>query len=170
MIGINRTVRCLAFRKGWGGDSSHPFPNNAYRRKSHEAAIVMVNDSDGCAGGIATTAHAGDLIVWVKLINRADKKANTMRPSLRNALESYALSEIEEIEITDGEFLGSDWEWIKQNQQKLTRLRKFTITDDVYSVAFLPGVTFNEHPALEKVYIAKVQRAGSHILSKLLSR
>lgn len=129
----------------------------------------MVNDSDGCAGEIAPTAHAGDLLVWMKRINHTEKKANAMRPSPRNALESNALSEIEEIEIANGKFLGSDWEWIKQNKQKLTRLRKFTITDNVYSVADMPGFTFDEHPALEKVYIAKLRRAGSHILSKLLS-
>ena len=88
--------------------------------------------------------------------------------SLEAAIASsgLALADITSIEITAGDFLADNWEYLSQNRRALSSLTKFTIADGITSVADMPDKyswdAYFAQSTVEEVYIAKLEKIGDN--------
>ena len=84
------------------------------------------------------------------------------------AASGVALGDITSIEITAGDFLTADWEYLKAVRKDLTQLREFIVIEDVTSVADLPDETFSSDwpHSLERVVIHKLKNVGDASFSE----
>ena len=76
------------------------------------------------------------------------------------AASKVALGDITKLEISSGEFLTSDWEYLKANTKNITQIYEFIITDGITSVADMPDCSYSESffcRSLQKLIIHKLK-------------
>ncbi len=144
-------------------------PDQDYKLKSLTA--YKKGDSNATIAISGSTFTMPDYDVMVKaefeqnnLLVTVNGTDNRNGVSLSAALSGLALNTITSLEITGGDFVATDWLWLKANNGSLYQLASFTITNAVNSVADIPNSDYTQpryfSSSLKNVSVAKLNRIG----------
>ena len=102
-------------------------------------------------------------------ITRTDGAQTTVTnaASLKDAIGTIPLGEVQKLEISAGSFTFYDWTWLQVNRVNLNNLTHFIITDGVAAVADMPGTypsTTIFGTQLQVLKVAKMVDVGDYVL------
>ncbi|MGI5913254.1 MAG: leucine-rich repeat protein [Bacteroidales bacterium] len=112
----------------------------------------------------APRAQAQDLTVT---ITKTDNTSTTVTgaASLEGAVGATPLGEVAKLEISAGDFVTADWNYLKDNRTYFDSLTHFTITDGVTTVEDIPDAGWNDPlfgNQIIEVSVAKVDKIGNY--------
>lgn len=100
-------------------------------------------------------------------ITKTDSTSSTVTgaASLQGAIGITPLGEVAKLEISAGDFVTTDWNWLRANRTALKALTHFTITDSINSVADIPDTEYGNpyfSRKINELSMAKIARVGMH--------